>query len=231
MHFAIVEVYLHVFNAVASQNAFSAGSFDTFFHRGDEGTIHVLPHQRLGKLDTFSTLFGLYAHPNFCKLASAARLFLVAIFCFSFALNGFAEGDLGFNQVKIDFVFLTNFFRHHFHVEVSLAGDYCLVQLRINHIEEGWVFRVDLSQTNGHFFFFTFCLESKSRMDIGAREGYGGQGYRFFGKREGITCMGVFEFHHGTNITANQLGGCGTVFPVEEKELCNTLGRIGMCVH
>ena len=154
VHFPIIEINFDVYDTISSENTFTASGLNTFFHRGDEGSIYVLAYERLCKFYSFSTLFGFNSHPNLSELPCTARLFFVSVFGFAFSFNCFAERNFRFNQIEIYFVSLADLFGYNFHVQITLAGDNCLMKLRINDIMEGWIFGMNLRESNSHFFFY-----------------------------------------------------------------------------
>ena len=72
MHFAVVEINLHVHDAVAGENSFRASLLHAVFHGRHEDSIHILSHERLSKLDTAVARFRLDPHPDFGELPRAA---------------------------------------------------------------------------------------------------------------------------------------------------------------
>jgi hypothetical protein len=79
-----------------------AGGHDAFLDGGDEDAVDVLAGEGFGEFDAAVAFLGFDAHPDFGELAGAAGLFLVAVFGFAAAFDGFAVGDFGFDEVEID---------------------------------------------------------------------------------------------------------------------------------
>ena len=136
VHFAVVKVDLHVHHAVAGDDAVGAGAVDAFLHGGHEHAVHILADEGVSEFHTMVAWCGLDAQPHLGELAGAAALFFVTVLCLAVVPDGFAEGNLWGGQLDLDVEPFLDPLHGHLQVQLALAGDDGLVQLRVDVILE-----------------------------------------------------------------------------------------------
>src|SRR4051812_49319668 len=90
VHFAVVEINLHVDDPITRDDPLLARLVHAFFHGRHESAVDVLAHERLLELQAGVARLRLDAHPDLGELARAAGLLFVAILGLAFRLDRFA---------------------------------------------------------------------------------------------------------------------------------------------
>ncbi len=139
MLFAIVEIHLHVGDGESAVGAGGAGGLHALFDGRHEHAVHVAADQRLREHHAAFRRQRLDAHPHLGELAGAAGLFLVPVFGLAAPGNGGPIGNPRLDQIHLHIEAPFEFLRHDLELQLALAGNNRLADLRIEVIIEGRV--------------------------------------------------------------------------------------------
>ena len=204
MHFAVVEINLHIGHAAAGDDAFSADLRNTFLDGGHEIPVHVLPDERLCEFHAAVARLRLDAHPDFGELARAAGLFFVAVFGFAFALDRLTIFHARLGEVDMDVVSAAQTVGDDFQMQFTLRGNDRLVQLAVHDIKKRRVFLVQRGEAGGDLILLAFHAGDERGVDVRLGINHLRQRHRMFQRAERVAGVRVLELHHRADVARTE---------------------------
>ena len=150
---------------------------------------------------------------HFAELPAAARLFLVPIAAFGFAVDRFAIGNLRLMGDDFDLVPFVQSFLHDLQMQFAHALDHQLVRLRVTAEDERLVFFFDLLQGTGNFLLVGLRLRFGRQTDHRRGELNGGHRQPSDSRRQRIARVQIVHLDEHDDITRARVSRCDLCAP------------------
>ncbi len=193
-------------------------------HGRDKPARHHTPDDGIFEFESSSAREGLQLQIHVAELAPTAGLFLVLVLDrWNRCLERFLVGNLRFDEIDVDTVFLLEAFCHDQQVQFTLAGDDRLAQLSVHLDEKRGVFLVQSVEPGRDLILVPFRFRLNRHADDGLGEWDGGVEYAERPAAERIVGVSILEFHDCADVSGDELPGILPVLAIHHEDLSQPL--------